>query len=392
MYEFEKKKLLNSINKEVLEILESEKCIIAGGCITSLFTRNEINDIDIYFRSKESLIRALKEIKSNSNIVAFTDKATMFTIGEGYAYQFIHFNFFNNAQEIFDTFDFTVCMGAYDFSTNEFIFDSNFLTHNSQRLLKINEKTAYPIVTALRVQKYISKGYTISKPEFIKIMLVINQLNINTYKELKEQMGGMYGLNYDKLFEDIQDDDKFDINIVIEKLSDLILDDDYFKLPSDNNDYYKELNKYINNYYLEGDIKIYKKHIVGDWLDNDIYIILKDRNIIKIFDENEIDIDEDKVCDDNTTMYVYKNVELREDGSLHSFYDKDFEYELLKLIKSKNPDGLFMSETLEECDTYKSSKNSVTIKCVVNLDNLIRNFQFSECIPLEIVRYNDKSE
>ena len=102
MYEFEKKKLLNSIDKKVLEILESEKCIIAGGCITSLFTRNEINDIDIYFRSKESLIRALKLIKNNSNIVAFTDKATMFTIGEGYAYQFIHFNFFNNAQEIFD--------------------------------------------------------------------------------------------------------------------------------------------------------------------------------------------------------------------------------------------------------------------------------------------------
>ena len=245
------------------------------------------------------------------------------------------------------------------------------------------------------MQKYISKGYTISKPEFIKIMLVINKLNINTYKELKEQMGGMYGVNYDKLFEDIQDDDKFDINIVIEKLSDLILDDDYFKLPSDNNDYYKELNKYMNNYYLEGDVKVYKKHIEIDdgWSDDNIYIILKNSNVIKVFNENEIDIDEDKICDNNNvSMYVYKNVELREDGSLHSFYDKDFEYELLKLIKAKNSDGLFMSETLEECNTYKSSKDSVTIKCVVNLDNLIRNFQFSECIPLEIVRYNDKSE
>ena len=46
MYKFEEKKLLSIINDSVLEILQEEKCIIAGGCITSLFTRNEINDVD----------------------------------------------------------------------------------------------------------------------------------------------------------------------------------------------------------------------------------------------------------------------------------------------------------------------------------------------------------
>lgn len=251
MYEFEKKKLLNSLNEDILELLKNEQCIIAGGSITSLFTRNEINDIDIYFRSKESLINALKEIEGQSTIMAFTDKATMFVKDSSeYAYQFIHFKFFDNPQEIFDTFDFTVCMGAYDFKTDDFIFHPSFLTHNSQRLLKVNEKTAYPIMTALRVQKYLDKGYTISKPEFIKIMLVINQLNIITYKQLKEQMGGMYGVNYDKLFKDIQDNDNFDINVAIETLSDIILDDSYFELPfRDKIDFKHEVEKYINNSY-----------------------------------------------------------------------------------------------------------------------------------------------
>lgn len=253
-YEFEKKKLMNLIDEDLYKILKNEKCIIAGGAITSLFTRNEINDLDVYFRNEESLIRALKYMLGNASPVAHTDKATLFSRHQTIVpVQFIHFKFFESAQEIFDTFDFTVCMGAYDLSKEEFVFDNRFFQHNAQRMLQFNHNTAYPIVSALRLQKYEDKGYTISKSEFLKIMLTINNLKVTSYKQIKEQLGGMYGVSYDKLYEDIKDDEQFDMLKVIERLGKIILDDDYFEDKKGSYEYEKEIEKFINNTYLNGD-------------------------------------------------------------------------------------------------------------------------------------------
>ncbi|OSA95660.1 UNVERIFIED_ORG: hypothetical protein B2H93_04365 [Clostridium botulinum] len=394
MFEFEKKKLLNKLkDRDILEILENEECIIAGGCITSLFTRREINDIDIYFRSKESLIRALEQIVDCSTIIAHTDKATLFVKDrEGNEYQFIHFNFFESPKDIFNTFDFTVCMGAYDFKTEEFVLHDNFLKDNSQRMLKVNQNTKYPIVTALRIQKYLDKGYSISKPEFIKIMLIINKLKINTYKELKEQMGGMYGINYDKLFKDIQDDDNFDTNIVIEKLSDLILDDDYFNLPNPNNDY-ENLIKFINNSYIENEnYKFYKVVFKNNnnW-NNKIetnYLVINDKEIVKVFGENDIEILDNKLSDNSDIIYVYKNVKLRE-NKLYSFYNGDFEYKIGETVIAKNEQGLYFSENEYEANTYRDNDNSVLIKCIVKIDDYVNYLNFEKCIPVEIVKHNN---
>lgn len=389
MYKFEEKKLLSMINEDILNIIKEEKCIIAGGCITSLFTRRDINDIDIYFRNKESLIRALKYIKDDYYINSHTDKATMFTEKEQ-AYQFIHFKFFNDAKEIFDTFDFTVCMAAYDFKTNEFILHDEFLKHNAQKMLKFNHNTAYPIMSALRVQKYEKKGYVISKPEFIKIMLTINNLKINTYKEVKEQIGGMYGVNYDNLFVDLNDTDKIDINKIIEKLSDSILDDDYFKLPINKTEsccFDDDIDKFINSFYLENGCKIYKKDLRAGWGKASNYIVVKDNSIIDIIDEEDLEIDESRISSDNCMLYVYKNVNKIED-KLFSYYDEEFEYKIGVETKANNECGLFFDESENSASTYKNNSNSVLIKAMVFIDDIIKDLTFKKCIPLEIVRIN----
>ncbi|WP_223837439.1 hypothetical protein [Bacillus swezeyi] len=121
-------------------------------------------------------------------------------------------------------------MGAFDFKTEEFILHHDFLKHNSQRILKFNSNTAFPIVSLLRVQKYADRGYTISKPEFIRVVLTCMNLEIETYDELKEQLGGMYGVNYDKLFEEEKDED-FELTSAIDKIANITLDEGYFKEP-----------------------------------------------------------------------------------------------------------------------------------------------------------------
>ena len=59
-YKQEIRQLENAIPKDVLAILAHEKCFIAGGALTSIFTGTQINDIDIYFRSRDSLDRVMQ--------------------------------------------------------------------------------------------------------------------------------------------------------------------------------------------------------------------------------------------------------------------------------------------------------------------------------------------
>lgn len=388
MYEFEKKKLLSFINDDVLEILKEEECIIAGGCITSLFTRRDINDIDIYFRSKKSLISALRKLDDECTWMAHTDKATLFVKNSSkYAYQFIHFKFFEQPSEIFNTFDFSVCTGAYDFKINDFVFDERFFQHNSQKILKFNENTAYPIVSALRVQKYIDKGYSISKPEYIKIMLTINQLKINTYEELKEQMGGMYGVNYDKLFNDIEGE--FNICKIISKISDLILDDDYFKLPSIDQNIDIKIKRFINSYYLNGNYKIIKKNRFT----KDYYLIVDKLDIVDIISTKELEVNDKDICTEDILLNVYKNVSL-ECGKYYSGYDKNFEYILNQVIEARNNIGLFFNINKDNVDYYAGNR-SIKLKATINSEDIIEvknshTITVSKCIPVECISTDKK--
>ncbi len=200
MYEFEKNKLYSYLGEDLINQLKKHKVFIAGGAITSLFCNRDINDIDIYFRDESSLLSLVEEFwDDNLYIVSHTKKATQYNFSymkNDIPIQLIHFKYFNSPEDIFKTFDYTVCMGCFDFNTEEFVLHDDFLKHNSQRLLKFNSDTEYPIVSLLRVQKYEKRGYVISKPEFIRIILTCMNTEINSYEELKDQIGGMYGMAY----------------------------------------------------------------------------------------------------------------------------------------------------------------------------------------------------
>lgn len=232
-YTFEKNKLYDHIGKRLVNRLKEYKCFVAGGTITSLFTNNKINDLDIYFRDEKSCIKFVEECWEDSNdwINMLTKKSVLMRVDDK-EIQVIHFKYFKNIEEIFDTFDFTVCMGAFDFEMEQFILHSDFMKHNSQRIIKFNKNTAFPIVSLLRVQKYNKKFYTISKPEFLRIAIRCMDLDIKTVEELKDQLGGMYGINYDKII-NFEQGEEFSLDKVIDKIENLALDEDFFKKPEE---------------------------------------------------------------------------------------------------------------------------------------------------------------
>lgn len=168
-------------------------CMIAGGALTSIFTGQQINDVDLYFKSKDAFIAAIHRAYENGLwCVWATDRAVTFKKGDC-TVQLMHFDFFEDAAEVFDAFDFTVCMAAYDLDKEAFVFHEDFLKHASQRYLKFHSGTRFPFGSLLRVMKYQSRGYTIGKGDLLRIALCCHEVPLESWEDLSAAIGGQYG-------------------------------------------------------------------------------------------------------------------------------------------------------------------------------------------------------
>jgi len=356
-FEFEKKRLYGLLGPEVVRKLKKYNCYLAGGAITSLFCNREVNDYDIYFRNSDDLIAFLYESWGENWIVMSTDKAiTVNLLGKNV--QLIHFKYFDNAYEIFNTFDFTVCMGAFDFVTESFVLHPDFLHHNSQRILKFNPNTAFPIVSLLRVAKYQEKGYEISKSEFIKIILTCMNLKIESYDDLKHHLGGMYGINYDRLFDEIKDE-QFSLSKAIDYISKLSYDDSHFeKYNVTEISSVEDLLKKI-----QGKIKYrYFKLPNG----NDFYIVYPDETIRRTReipeDTEDIIYREIPYTDFFSETKLYKFVKKTDNGEYQSFYDSSYYY---KIGEEAVPDNNYLYLTTFEnlkYSTYAYNSNKACLE------------------------------
>ena len=193
-YNNELRKLKKGFPSSLWDALGEHGCIIAGGAITSVFTNTEINDYDIYFRSKEDFTKIFQEIYEEYGdytreyglgfdeaiAAVVTSKALLLFKGDT-KIQFIVNDFYQTPEQIFEHFDFTCCMGALKMQDETFVLHEDFLKHNAQKYLSFNPATLYPLVSALRVQKYKDKGYNISKAQMLRVLLAVNAKDISSW-------------------------------------------------------------------------------------------------------------------------------------------------------------------------------------------------------------------
>ena len=165
----------------------------AGGAVTSVFTAADINDVDVYFKTREAFETAVAQAYEDGYWCVASSKRAVTFSDNGSIIQFMHFDFFPTAQDIFKAFDFTAVMGAYDYDTKEFVLHDDFMKHNAQRFLRFNPGTRYPLASATRVLKYQQRGYTIGKGDILKIALACRGVRIESWDDLKDQIGGAYG-------------------------------------------------------------------------------------------------------------------------------------------------------------------------------------------------------
>lgn len=207
MHDNEIRKLKSLVNDEVWELFVNNNVIIAGGAITSVFCNRDVNDIDVYFRKQEDCVNFINDVyESGFSLIVSHMTNRSILMRDGTTQQDVQLIVYkwheDGVQSIFNDYDYTINMGALEFVDGEpqIVLHEEFLKHNSQRYLKFNENTTYPLISALRVQKYVERGYKISKAQMLRVLLSISKLEINDWGDLKNHVGGFYGMNMDEVF------------------------------------------------------------------------------------------------------------------------------------------------------------------------------------------------
>lgn len=179
----------------LIEELGKRNIILCGGAINSIFTNTKVADLDFYCSRREKIDEALAYLNGffNSADPFITDNAISLVRKQGvrvYHAQLIT-RFIGEPSTIFKYFDFTVTMGAFDFSTNSFVLDEEFLPDIASKRLVYGGNSMFPICAMYRTLKYQKKGYTLPGSTVMHIALSIVRLDIKTYKDLKEHLMGI---------------------------------------------------------------------------------------------------------------------------------------------------------------------------------------------------------
>jgi hypothetical protein len=232
-------------------------CYIAGGAILSIATKTDINDYDIYPKSAkgfEDVIHTLHD--SNCFVVNISDRAITYKSNdvkndkeERAIIQVMTYDYFDTPEKIYENFDFSVCMGAFDCDTKSYNFHPDFYPDIATKTLRFNHKTRYPLNSLLRVHKYAKKGFFISKPESTKLALTIAKTGMpNSWEELEAQIGGSYGREIELQRKDME----FSFENAIELLSDMVFDFDQY-LSISEEDYHDIPPEDIVAFYSNGE-------------------------------------------------------------------------------------------------------------------------------------------
>ncbi len=378
---------------------KANEVMVAGGMFTSLFTNQEVNDVDCYFRSKRHMLRFILDIAENETypyFVNITDKSMTLTAPNAPTIQLIYFKYFENLQDVFETFDFTISMCGYDYKTDKIETAEDFWSDLAQRRLSFNPKTAFPLVSALRVNKFKDRGYKISRSQMIKIMLEVTKLDLKTPEDFVKHVGGHYGNAALKI---LQQEGEFSLEKALEKLSEMEGENDKnILLPTVTQHVAKDsmpLKSMVRilaaDNILEGgwyrvDSESREDSPQARYLSSGSYReTTVPLNIALLFAKDK----ERKATPNAATAGVYfKHVhQTSEDGVFQSIYDERFTYVLGQAQTDTR--GMFLcTKERINCHPY-SIKSDAVIACLVDFEDIIGKkgpeFRVTKLIPMFVV-------
>lgn len=371
--------LKSLFNEEVYELLEQSNAMLCGGAITSLMTGQEINDFDIYFRSREEmeifLFKAMERVEpfffpdgsfkvsvnlkdatgkvvSNEilQILGATDKSVMFSMKGKENHnilQVIAFDVFRDPSEVFSHFDYRINMGCFDFHSHEWKFDKGFLHDLAQRRLVFNEATNFPIISLLRMGKYQGRGYHISKKDVMSLGIKISSLELSSWEDAKRHLSGFYGTSVDELISKAGEND-FSISGLIQCVNDA--EDDYLDHVATAGYRKRPDFKQQSAYQV---VSALRKTLGGGNLFKEVYLLCSDSKFAVFASEKDKYYITKKITAIDYNDDIYPSLEcLEEDFS--SLFERRKQDKIALKLSVDNPDALifegrkFVSQVVED--------------------------------------------
>lgn len=207
-----------------------QNAFVSGGAISSLLLNEKVNDYDIYLRTKTACeevaqfaINYLNQKHRKSYTLNISDERIKLVINSSVdkfnsgdvsaispnAISFkddiqIITRFFGEPAEVHKNYDFVHC-------TNYYSLWNNSLELNDRALVSLLEKdlkyvgSKYPVCSIMRLRKYLSRGFTISAGEIVKICYQISEIDLNDLSVLEDQLIGVDVSYFSEVIDDIKE-------------------------------------------------------------------------------------------------------------------------------------------------------------------------------------------
>ena len=268
-----------SIEDKAVAKLVKNNSIITGGCIASMYLQEPVNDYDIYFTNKETVLavcnyfvgkfkakkdkfyiihiidtseeegyqdedRILIRIKSAGIAESKYIKDSVDEEKDGeikiknsakkYTPIFISSNaitlsgkiqliirFYGSAEEIHKNYDFEHCTCYWQSKDGKLVTPSGALQCLlSKELRYMGSK--YPFASIIRSRKFIRRGFSINAGQYLKMALQLNKIDLGNLEVLEDQLMGVDALYFYNMLSKIPEDKKIDGNIEYTYLMEMI--------------------------------------------------------------------------------------------------------------------------------------------------------------------------
>jgi len=198
-------KFLNSLSKieengyvAITNELQNDylsESFIAGGAIASLLNNTELNDYDMYFKTKNygQTVANLISFYMSDTIEVKTKKALLLKDRTQIIY-LLH----GWPHEIVKTFDFLHCQAYWIWQDPSEIYATPEVLDAINNKTLIYKGSEYPIIALKRVEKFLARGYTISQEEMEKIIDDVKKLYIKQ-KEVEQEIKADIPLDIDPI-------------------------------------------------------------------------------------------------------------------------------------------------------------------------------------------------
>lgn len=253
---------LSTINDESLSQRIKDNIIVTGGCITSLFQNNQVNDFDVYIESMDVLLE-IANYYCKGKMEIFDGRKKEYYIKqhekEFGSYEYVFNEKDSSKRKVFidNLHSDQIKLYSYDNSwklesrtsnEDEGLYEPLFMSPNAITLsddiqivlrfsgsienihenfdfvhatnyftfkdgLVVNEKallsiltmglkyqgSKYPLTSVIRMKKFISRGWTINAGEILKILMQVSELDLKDVRVLEEQLIGVDIAYFDTL-------------------------------------------------------------------------------------------------------------------------------------------------------------------------------------------------